>query len=55
MKVIDFSISTSLTDAIRQVKAESYKSNERVVADFNNFILDSNKGEDDNLKEYYAQ
>lgn len=55
MKVIDFRTSTSLVEAVRQVKAESYKSNERIVAEFNNFILDSNKSEEDNQKEYYAQ
>ena len=55
MIVIDFEISTSITEAVRELKAESYRTKERVVAEFNNFLLDSNKSEEDNLKDYYAQ
>jgi len=55
MIVIDFEISTSITEAVRELKAESYRIKERVVAEFNNFLLDSNKSEEDNLKDYYAQ
>lgn len=54
MKVINFS-DIDLNEAVRQIKAESYKTNERVVGEFNHFILDSDKSEEDNLKDYRAQ
>ncbi len=55
MKSIEFRLSTSLREAVRLVKSESYNCKERVVAEFNDFILDSNKSEEDNLKDYYSQ
>ena len=55
MEVVNFNISTSLVEAVRLVKAKSYRMNTRVVAEFNDFILDSNKSEDDNIKDYKAQ
>ena len=55
MKSIDFSLNTDLNEAVRMVKAASYKTGERIVGEFNDFIIDSNKSEEDNLKEYYLQ
>lgn len=55
MKSIDFSLNTDLNEAVRMVKAESYKTGERIVGEFNDFIIDSNKSEEDNLKEYHLQ
>lgn len=55
MKVINFSDGIQLTEAVRLIKSESYKTKERVVGEFNNFILDSNKSEEDNLKAYRSQ
>lgn len=55
MKAINFEISTTLIEAVRQIKAESYKINEWVVGEFNDFILDSNKSEKDNIKDYKSQ
>ena len=55
MKSIDFSLNTDLNEAVRMVKAASYKTGERIVGEFNDFIIDSNKSEEDNLKEYHLQ
>lgn len=55
MKAINFETSTTLIEAVRQIKAESYKTNERVVGEFNDIILDSNKSEEDNIKDYKSQ
>lgn len=55
MKSIDFSLNTDLNEAVRMVKAASYKTGERIVGEFNDFIIDSNKSEEDNIKEYQAQ
>lgn len=55
MKSIDFSLNTDLNEAVRMVKASSYKTGERIVGEFNDFIIDSNKSEEDNLKEYHLQ
>lgn len=55
MKSIDFDLNTNLTEAVRMVKAKSYEIGERVVGEFNDFIIDSNKSEEDNLKEYHLQ
>lgn len=55
MEVINFETSTNIIEAVRQVKALSYETKQRVVAEFNNFLLDSNKSEEDNLKDYQAQ
>lgn len=52
MKSIDFNLNTNLTEAVRMVKAKSYEIGERVVGEFNDFIIDSNKSEEDNIKEY---
>lgn len=52
MKSIDFDLNTNLTEAVRMVKAKSYEIGERVVGEFNDFIIDSNKSEEDNIKEY---
>ena len=38
MKNIDFNLNTDLNEAVRMVKAESYKTGERVVGEFNDFI-----------------
>ena len=55
MKSIDFSLNTDINEAVRMVKAKSYEIGERVVGEFNDFIIDSNKSEEDNLKEYHLQ
>lgn len=55
MKSIDFNSNTVLSEAVRIVKAKSYEIGERVVGEFNDFIIDSNKSEEDNIKEYQAQ
>lgn len=55
MKNIDFNLNTDLNEAVRMVKAESYKTVERVVGEFNDFIIDSNKSEEDNIKDYRSQ
>ncbi len=55
MKSIDFNLNTNLNEAVRIVKAKSYEIGERVVGEFNDFIIDSNKSEEDNIKEYQAQ
>lgn len=55
MKAINFETSTTLIEAVRQIKAESYKTNERVVGEFNDIILDSNKSEEDNIKGYKSK
>lgn len=55
MQVIDLNTSSSLVEAVRLVKAESYRLQERVIAEFNDFILDSNKSDEDNIKDYKAQ
>ena len=55
MKSIDFDLNTNLNEAVRIVKAKSYEIGERVVGEFNDFIIDSNKSEEDNIKEYQAQ
>ena len=52
MKSIDFDLNTSLNEAVRMVKAKSYEIGERVVGEFNDFIIDSNKSEEDNIKAY---
>ena len=52
MKSIDFDLNTNLTEAVRMVKAKSYEIGERVVGEFNDFIIDSNKSEEDNIKAY---
>ena len=52
MKSIDFDLNTNLTEAVRMVKAKSYEIGERVVGEFNDFIIDSNKSEEDNIKTY---
>ena len=52
MKSIDFSLNTDLNEAVRMVKAKSYEIGERVVGEFNDFIIDSNKSEEDNIKAY---
>ena len=52
MKSIDFNLNTDLTEAVRMVKAKSYEIGERVVGEFNDFIIDSNKSEEDNIKAY---
>lgn len=52
MKSIDFNLNTTLTEAVRMVKAKSYEIGERVVGEFNDFIIDSNKSEEDNIKAY---
>ena len=52
MKSIDFNLNTTLTEAVRIVKAKSYEIGERVVGEFNDFIIDSNKSEEDNIKTY---
>lgn len=52
MKSIDFNLNTTLTEAVRIVKAKSYEIGERVVGEFNDFIIDSNKSEEDNIKAY---
>lgn len=52
MKSIDFDLNTNLNEAVRIVKAKSYEIGERVVGEFNDFIIDSNKSEEDNIKEY---
>lgn len=52
MKSIDFDLNTTLTEAVRMVKAKSYEIGERVVGEFNDFIIDSNKSEEDNIKAY---
>ena len=52
MKSIDFNLNTNLTEAVRMVKAKSYEIGERVVGEFNDFIIDSNKSEEDNIKAY---
>ena len=44
MKSIDFDLNTNLTEAVRMVKAKSYEIGERVVGEFNDFIIDSNRG-----------
>lgn len=55
MIAIKFKTSTSIIEAVRLIKAESYRIKERVVGEFNNFILDSNKSEEDNIKDYKVQ
>lgn len=55
MKVVDLRIGVSIVEAVREVKAMSYDEKERIVAEFNDFIIDSNKSEQENLKEYYSQ
>lgn len=55
MQVVNFDTSTALIEAVRVVKAESYRVQERVIAEFNDFIIDSNKSEEDNIKNYMAQ
>ena len=55
MKSIDFELNTNLNEAVRIVKAKSYEIGERVVGEFNDFIIDSNNSEEDNIKEYQAQ
>lgn len=52
MKSIDFDLNTNLYEAVRMVKAKSYEIGERVVGEFNDFIIDSNKSEEDNIKAY---
>lgn len=52
MKSIDFDLNTNLNEAVRMVKAASYKTGERIVGEFNDFIIDSNKSEEDNIKAY---
>lgn len=52
MKSIDINLNTTLTEAVRIVKAKSYEIGERVVGEFNDFIIDSNKSEEDNIKAY---
>ena len=52
MKSIDFNLNTNLNEAVRMVKAKSYEIGERVVGAFNDFIIDSNKSEEDNIKAY---
>lgn len=52
MKSIDFDLNTNLNEAVRIVKAKSYEIGERVVGEFNDFIIDSNKSEEDNIKTY---
>ena len=52
MKSIDFDLNTNLTEAVRMVKAKSYEIGERVVGEFNDFIIDYNKSEEDNIKAY---
>ena len=52
MKSIDFNLNTDLYEAVRMVKAKSYEIGERVVGEFNDFIIDSNKSEEDNIKAY---
>lgn len=52
MKSIDFNLNTNLNEAVRMVKAKSYEIGERVVGEFNDFIIDSNKSEEDNIKAY---
>ena len=51
-KSIDFNLNTNLNEAVRMVKAKSYEIGERVVGEFNDFIIDSNKSEEDNIKAY---
>lgn len=55
MKVVDLRIGVPIVEAVREVKAMSYDEKERIVAEFNDFIIDSNKSEEENLKEYYSQ
>ena len=52
MKSIDFDLNTNLNEAVRMVRAKSYEIGERVVGEFNDFIIDSNKSEEDNIKAY---
>ena len=52
MKSIDFDLNTNLNEAVRMVKAKSYEIGERVVGEFNDVIIDSNKSEEDNIKAY---
>ena len=52
MKSIDFSLNTDINEAVRMVKAASYKTGERIVGEFNDFIIDSKKREEDNIKAY---
>lgn len=52
MKVFEVPLGSDVRNAIREVKAASYHRNERVVAEFNDYIIDSNKSEEDNMKDY---
>ena len=52
MKSIDFNLNIDIYEAVRMVKAKSYEIGERVVGEFNDFIIDSNKSEEDNIKAY---
>lgn len=49
MKSIDFDLNTNLNEAVRIVKAKSYEIGERDVGEFNDFIIDSNKSEEDDI------
>ena len=52
MKSIDFNLNTNLNEAVSMVKAKSYEIGERVVVEFNDFIIDSNKSEEVNIISY---
>ena len=52
MKSIDFDLNTNLNEAVRMVKAKSYEIGERVVGAFNDFIIDYNNSEEDNIQAY---
>lgn len=53
MKVINIPLGTDIRKAICSVKAESYNCRERVVAEFNDYLIDSDKSEDENEKGFY--
>lgn len=57
MKLIYIRTCTSIEDACKQVVEESEKCNDRVVADFNGYIIDSKKSVEKNLEdfEHYMQ
>lgn len=57
MKLIYIRTCTSIEDACKQVVEESEKCHDRVVADFNDYIIDSKKSVEKNLEdfEHYMQ
>lgn len=57
MKLIYIRSCTSIEDACKQVAEEAEKCHDRVVADFNDYIIDSKKGVEKNLDdfEHYMQ